>query len=347
MSLLLLIGFWAFLCLASTRVSLEVMLGTMVNDSLPLVALIINSRRFPLPDCVALPSQANVTVTPPQDLFIFAYDEMARAGGVDGVLRDTDLVSGVNKLTSDSRVVVQFGRELTADDLIVVVDVNSPNSFSVQGALATSSQLGPVLLIGDGEYGVEPEGTGIERSVPLSNRTGFRNVSRPHAVAFSLHDLGLMAMEVVTGIVISNAFGLDLTFVGLVDTSCLVLPATLPPTAASTSKEMTTTLLQQTTSMSQIIVIAVPTVVPVAIVAGSVTGAIVLCLAAIGLATFFVCKRPRREQQIVSLPSARPSEYASTSLSQQRIAYDDVGSVRQQTQQQTVVYESVSAPLTL
>lgn len=339
MPLLLLIGFCLSRCSCSTPVVLEVAPGTTVNDPLPLAALSIGMRRFALADCVALPAAVTITGSRQNERRYFAFDQTARNAGADGVLRDTDLLSGVGGLSNDSTVAVEFGRNLTAEDFVVVVDVNTRDPFSVQAP----SSSGSLLRIDGHEYGADVIDTGAPRLVPSSRDPAIR-LSMPHAVAFNLADLGVT--DAISKVLIVNADGLDLTFVGLVNSLCLLLaetssttmalPATLPPVASSNKDTtmMATVLSTTTTSMGQITT-TLAMQAPVAIVAGSAIGAIVLFLAVIGLVAAFVCSR--RRQSDVGVDQTRPvrtSEYASTSLMQR------VRPIENQ-------YEPVSAPLTL
>lgn len=67
--------------------------------------------------------------------------------------------------------------------------------------------------IGGHENGADPAGTNATRGTFDWQSNDASDVSQPHAVAFTLFDLGLMTwVTAVSGMVISSASGLDLTF---------------------------------------------------------------------------------------------------------------------------------------
>jgi hypothetical protein len=109
-----------------------------------------------------------------------------------------------------------FDRQITADDFFIVVDVNTPDPFHVRGAANSSMAIGDALRVDDIDYGSAPVGTSELRTVPANDSTAGRHLSSPQAVAFTLAELGLASnASTVVGIVILDAAGLDLTFVGL------------------------------------------------------------------------------------------------------------------------------------
>lgn len=90
----------------------------------------------------------------------------------------------------------------------------------MRGAANSSMAIGDALRVDDIDYGSAPVGTSELRTVPANDSTAGRHLSSPQAVAFTLAELGLASnASTVVGIVILDAAGLDLTFVGLVDSS--------------------------------------------------------------------------------------------------------------------------------
>lgn len=181
-----------------------------VNHSVSVVGLRIGMDRFVLPSCVSLPTQAILRDPNVTNISVFGFDKAIRDRGVVGVLQDNDLVSGINGLSDNTTIVIQFSRTITVNDFVVLVEVNSPNSLSVQGALSSGSAIGFELRIEDGAFGAVPPGTSARYPVPADGPLMTRTVGEPHAVAFNLTDLGLASQSwAPTGIVIFDAFGLD------------------------------------------------------------------------------------------------------------------------------------------
>lgn len=157
---------------------------------------------------------------------------------LSAAFRDLSPVSGVNGFSALTEMRMVFSRMLRATDLILVIGVNTAVPFDVSLDMLVA---GPVATVAVADLGPTPspivsEVVRYASNVVRSNSSA----SNPRAAAVSAVDLfasGGMSSQVVK---ISGATGLDLVFVGLLDTTATCFTTTTTMTATGRTPLPTT-----------------------------------------------------------------------------------------------------------
>lgn len=179
-----------------------------------LVTVDVNSRRYALSDgCFVVPTVVMAT-TGTQ----FATNNTL----FPGLLNDSDVFSGVGGSPGTVNVEFQWGRALKSTDYVVLVALSPMAPLSVTGIASTGQVLVPVT-INSSQYGTAA--TGFQRTVTAVNG-GSRVLQNPQAVAVQLAELGTSSTSALVlsriNVTLGAGFDFDLSFVGLVDSTCVV-----------------------------------------------------------------------------------------------------------------------------
>jgi hypothetical protein len=160
------------------------------------------------------------------------------------VFSDFDLASGANGLMTMSTMRFVFSRALESTDYVLLVDVNSPDSFVI---VADSNDAVPVPVAA-ADFGSAPVPV-ISTTVRYSpDNMPPGDAANPRAVAISGADLLLVKGDkTARALIISNATGLDLVFIAILEPSQMCATSTATTTTTTTKSIPTTTLTSTST----------------------------------------------------------------------------------------------------